>query len=447
MASDVNLNHSSGESVMNLVKPSPGMRVLALVVAGMIGLLIVVLYITPWQQSVPGTGRVVAYAPDERQQNIDAPIDGRVLRWYVQEGSMVKVGEPLVELSDNDPDVMQRLRTERDAVASRLDAARARAIAMESRVDSLQSSRRSAIVAADARVLMAEQRVSAAEQGVAAARAALHAATLNSERQQTLQGQGLASTRQLELAELESTRAQTEVARAQATLLAAQSELSAMQAERLKVNNDATATVNDAVASRQTAEGEVANASAELARIEGRLARQSAQVITSPKDGVLLRVIANGHTGEIVKAGDLLGTIVPDTTDRAAEIWVSGNDLPLVQKDRMARVQFEGWPALQFSGWPSIAVGTFPARVLWVDAADNGAGKFRVVLGPPEPDAWPSTVYLRQGARAHGWVLLGQVRLGYELWRQFNAFPPSLPSEPPANPSTASAKAKAKEEK
>lgn len=429
---------AAGGSVMELVRPSRGLRVLAMVVAGLIGTLVVVLYVTPWQQSVPGSGRVIAYAPDERQQNIEAPIDGRVLRWYVQEGSLVKTGEPLVELSDNDPDVMQRLRTERDAVAARLDAARARALAMESRVDSLQSSRRSAMVAADARVLMAEQRVTAAAQAVEAARAALHAAEMNTERQQTLQGQGLASQRQLELAELESARGQTEVARAQATLLAAQSELESFRAERLKVNNDATATVNDAVASRQMAEGEVANASAELARIEGRLARQSAQVITSPKDGVVLRVIANGHTGEIVKAGDLLATLVPDTTDRAAEIWVSGNDLPLVQNDRLARIQFEGWPALQFSGWPSIAVGTFPAKVLWVDAADNGMGKFRVVLGPPEPNAWPSAVYLRQGARAHGWVLLGQVRLGYELWRQFNAFPPSLPEEPSQYTSQAS---------
>jgi hypothetical protein len=26
-----------------------------------------------------------------------------------------------------------------------------------------------------------------------------------------------------------------------------------------------------------------------------------------------------------------------------------------------------------------------------------------------------------------GWILLDRVRLGYELWRQFNGFPPRLP--------------------
>ncbi len=434
-------------SVMDLVRPSHPQRVLAFVLGGLLALIVVVLYVTPWQQSVPGSGRVIAYAADERQQNIGATIDGRVLRWYVHEGELVRQGQPLVELSDNDPDVMQRLRTERDAVAARLDAARARALATESRVDSLQYSRSSALVAAEARVLMAEQRVVAAEQGLAAARAALHTAELNIERQRTLQQQGLVSQRQLELAELEATRAQTEVARHQSTLVAAQSELGATRADKLKINNDATATINDATATRQSAEGEVANASAELARIEGRLARQSAQVINSPKDGVVLRIVANGNAGEIVKAGDLLATLVPDTSDRAVEIWVSGNDLPMVQKDASARIQFEGWPALQFTGWPSIAVGTFPARVLWVDAADNGAGKFRVVLGPEDQTSWPSARYLRQGARAHGWVLLGRVRLGYELWRQFNAFPPSLPAEPAAGSSTNDPQAYKKEAK
>ena len=33
--------------------------------------------------------------------------------------------------------------------------------------------------------------------------------------------------------------------------------------------------------------------------------------------------------------------------------------------------------------------------------------------------------YLRQGVRANGWILLDQVSLGFEIWRQFNGFPPA----------------------
>ena len=38
--------------------------------------------------------------------------------------------------------------------------------------------------------------------------------------------------------------------------------------------------------------------------------------------------------------------------------------------------------------------------------------------------------FLRQGVRVNGWVLLGQVTLGYELWRIFNGFPPLILPEP-----------------
>jgi hypothetical protein len=38
--------------------------------------------------------------------------------------------------------------------------------------------------------------------------------------------------------------------------------------------------------------------------------------------------------------------------------------------------------------------------------------------------------------RAHGWILLNRVSLAYELWRQFNGFPPAIPEEPAATSST-----------
>lgn len=417
-------------SAMDLVRPSRAGRVVARLLVAAFALAALILGVTPWQQTAPGSGRVVAYAPDERRQNLEAPIEGRVLRWYVREGSVVKKGDAIVDLSDNDPDILMRLRTERDAVAARLDAAKARARSMESRVDSLEDSRRSGIAAAESRILMAKQRVIASEQAVALANATLSTARLNIERQTALTEKGLTSKRQLELTELEETRARTEVERAKVTLAAARSEEVALSSDRQKVGNDATASINDANGTRSGAEIEVANASAELARIEVRLARQSAQSVVAPRDGTVFRVVANGHAGEIVKAGDVLAVLVPDTSDRAVEVWVSGNDMPLVHEGTRARIQFEGWPALQFSGWPSVAVGTFAGRVSFVDATDNGAGLFRVLIVPEPGATWPAPIYLRQGVRAEGWLQLGRVSLGYELWRQFNGFPPSLPKEP-----------------
>jgi hypothetical protein len=105
------------------------------------------------------------------------------------------------------------------------------------------------------------------------------------------------------------------------------------------------------------------------------------------------------------------------------------------------RLQFEGWPAIQFVGWPSVAIGTFGGEVVFVDAAGDPSGKFRVVVAPspdvvmrdgkPTQVEWPGNRWLRQGVRANGWVLLQQVPLWKEIWRQLNGFPPVVAMDEP----------------
>lgn len=430
-----------GLSSMRQVRPTAAPRALAIALIALVVVVVVSLVITPWQQTSQGAGRVIAYAPLDRQQMIEAPIEGRITGWHVREGSHVQAGERLADITDNDPLILDRLRAEKDAVQARLDAARARVSSVEDRAIAIAASRDNGVLAAAARAQMAIDRVRAAEQTVAAARAARDVSALNLERQHSLLEQGLTSTRSRELAELEATRTVTEVQRAEAALSAARGEASALRLDKNKVGTDATASLSDIEASRASALSEVAAAQGELARMDVRLSRQSAQVIVAPRDGTVLRLLASQGT-EMVKTGDAVAIFVPDTADRAVELWVDGNDVPLVADDRHVRLQFEGWPALQFSGWPSVAVGTFGGKVAFVDATDDGKGKFRVVVVPDGNEPWPSARYLRQGVRANAWVLLGRVRLGYELWRQFNGFPPVV-----TNPDTSADKAGKKGDK
>lgn len=415
----------AARSALHLCQSPFAARALARVTFGSLLVLLVLLMLVPWQQNIRGGGRVVAYAPLDRQQNIEAPIEGRVRHWHVREGSKVAQGDPVVEIIDNDPALLARLEEERDAVKARLVAAQARVRAVEGRVTELGGSRSAGLSAAESRTRMAQDRVRAAEQAQAAAQAARQTARLNQERQQLLHRQGLSSTRTLELAELDALRTTTEAERAEAALRAARSEEAALRADKVRVGTDVSAAMNDARAALEASNAEVAAARAELARIEVRLARQTTQKVLAPRAGVILRLVG-GQGSEMVKAGDALAILVPDTDERAAELWVDGNDVPLLTEGRHVRLQFEGWPAVQFSGWPSVAVGTFGGKVVLIDATDDGKGRFRVLVTPDGDDPWPSGRYLRQGVRVTGWVLLNRVRLGYELWRQFNGFPPTV---------------------
>jgi multidrug resistance efflux pump len=416
-----------------MVRSPQAARKLAWVFASLFVAFVIGLFLLPWQQTSTGSGRVVAYAPLERQQVIDAPIEGRPVRFFVREGSHVHAGEPLVEISDNDPEILQRLRQERDAVVARIEAARSRVSSLDERIEQLTRSRDNALSAAERRVQMARDRVRAAVQSVEASEAALRVARLNIERQRTLAEQGIASQRTRELAELDFARAETELARSRAVLDAARAEEQAVAADLVRVGTDGFAAIADARASRAAAQAEVASSSAELARLDVRLARQATQRVVAPRDGTVLRVMA-GTGAEMLKAGDPLLVFVPDTDARAVELWIDGNDVPLLREGRHVRLQFEGWPAIQFSGWPSVAVGTFGGHVAVIDAVDDGRGKFRVLVVPDSQEPWPPGRYLRQGVRAHGWILLNRVSLAYELWRQFNGFPPAIPEEPRGAP-------------
>jgi len=393
---------------------------------------VVGLFVTPWQQSVTGSGRLIAYAPLERQQTLEAPVDGRVMEWSVQEGDHVEAGDLIARLQDNDPDILQRLQRERESVQSQLDAAVLSIAVAKAKIASLEGVRTAAVLGAGLERQMAEDRRDAAQRALDAARAKQQTAQLNIERQRRLHDKGLASTRTLELAELDVQTAEADLDRATSSLSAARREVRAMGAERDKAASDAQAKVEDAQSSLQKAFSDKASAEGKLAQIDVKLARQRTMEIVAPRAGTVFQMIAK-QGGEVVKQGDELVVLVPDTGARAVELWVDGNDAPLITAGRHVRLQFEGWPAVQFVGWPSVAVGTFGGTVAFVDATDNGQGQFRIVVVPDEGEAWPEARYLRQGVRANGWVLLNQVSLGYELWRQLNGFPPAV--DPPGTTS------------
>jgi multidrug efflux pump subunit AcrA (membrane-fusion protein) len=323
----------------SLVTSHGSLRVGSLFVFGVVIAFAITMVFVPWVQNVRGTGRVIAYSPDERPQSIAAPVDGLIRKWSVVEGSRVKKGESIVELADTDPDILSRLERERGAQQQKLDAAQ----------NAVDTSRK------------------------------------NLDRQRSLVVSGLSSQRSAELAELEYAKYLSELS----------------------------------------------SASAELARIETRLARQASQAIVAPRDGMIQRVFAP-QGGVIVKSGQELALIVPETANRAVELLVSGNDAPLVSVGRRVRLQFEGWPAVQFAGWPSVAIGTFGGTIGVIDPGAGEDGTVRIIVFPDQGEEWPDARYLRQGVRVVGWVLLDTVRLGWELWRQFNGFPPTLSTSAPS---------------
>ena len=408
-----------------MAEPAPAARRIAKLLGAMMIALPLAMALLPWRQSVPGVGRVAAYAPLDRRTMIEAPIPGRIAEWYVAEGAVVRKGDNVARISDNDTLYMTALESQRVATEQKLATASAEVALYDSVTERFLEVRTMSVRAAEAGLESARQKVAAEEQEKAGTQATSEADRIQADRMSRLIVGGLASRRDWEQAEQKARESSAKFLKAQAGLKSAMSDVQAKEAYLEEIKSKTQADIQKCRAEAQKGMGKVAECNKELQDISVKIRRQGTQTITAPRDGTILRLMVSQGT-EQVKEGDVIAILVPDTTEMAVELLLDGNDAPLIHVGDQARLQFEGWPAVQFAGWPSVAVGTFAGRVALVDSSDDGKGKFRIMIRPEPGQKWPSSRYLRQGVRAKGWVLLGEVRLGYEFWRRLNGFPQAV---------------------
>ena len=407
-----------------------------------------VLLMVPWQQTVKGRGQIVAFAPTERKRVITARVTGQISKWHVVEGSKVKVGDPIADIDDNDTGLSSRLESQRDFLLSRRKAAEEEVAEQGRTVQAQERSMNAAIRAAKANYDAALLQIDVAKESGKNSNFAYGFEKRRYEMFEKLykdrQFGGLESELNRDEAKMRADRSATELKRAEVEIKKAEATL--INNDALVFQAEATWLSNIAVtrANKSKAEQNIFTIEREIQEIDCRIERFKARFVKSPCNGIIHTVTANvGEGGIYVKEGDELAIIVPDTSDRVVEILIDGTDAPLVASHLMengkgphVRLQFEGWPALQMAGWPSLAIGTFGGRVRQLDPSDDGYGRFRIIVEPEsmfDEDQWPENTYLRQGNQVVGWVFLNKVKLGYELWRQFNGFPPELMPKPDEN--------------
>lgn len=419
-----------------LVQSSRMARRLANGLLLLLGISILAMLFLPWQQSAKGTGQVVAYVPQERQQTITSPVKGVVTRVAegLREGMRVKKGSLILEIEPNAANLREQLTSQTQDLDQKMATAKVKAEVYARNVIDFQAAQVAAIDAADELISAAKAKWDAENELLPGYEAKELQAKLNYDRQKGLADKGIKATVEIEKFKKDWDVAKAELESLKLKIEAAKEEWSAKKNERIQKQREAEVKVDYARAMEQDALGQMATIQKEKRDLEIKLAELDRMTIYAPRDGVIFRMPVF-ERGQMLKEGDDLLTIVPDTSERVVELWVSGNDMPLVRPGDHVRLQFEGWPAIQFAGWPSVAVGTFGGEVAAIDPADDGKGKFRIQVKAANADEWPSERFLRQGVRANGWVMLRQVSLGYEIWRQLNGFPPVISPEEPSSDS------------
>ncbi|MDP5121113.1 MAG: HlyD family secretion protein [Spirosomaceae bacterium] len=397
---------------------------------------IVVLFL-PWQQNINGKGAITALTPQDRPQTIQNTIDGQIVEWFVREGQLVQKGDTILEIREIkddyfDPNIIERFDEQITAKNDGLDSYGQKIAALNNQVSALEANLRLSLAKAKNKISQNRTKVVSDSIDVVNENLQVKIAQDRYERGLTQYEKQIFSLQDLESRKLKVQETQTKLLSVQNKLSISKQELINSQIEFNAVSAEYNEKLAKARSDIGSAKASLADGENELSKLKNKKSsvevRRGYYIVRAPQTGYVVKTLKAG-IGETIKQGESICTLQPTNPQVAVELYVRAMDVPLISKGREVRLEFEGWPALQFSGWPSVAVGTFGGTVTVIDFVDSKNGEYRLLVTPKVGDEeWPEQ--LRVGSGVFGWVMLENVPVWYELWRQLNAFPPSLKANP-----------------
>ncbi len=394
------------------------------------GIFIIFLFL-PWTQNIRAKGSVTTLYQDQRPQQVNTIIGGRVMKWYIIEGDYVKAGDTLIQLSEVktdylDPNLLDRTKDQLSGKQMSVEYYKNKVDITGQQINAINNGLQLKLNQLMNKLGQLNLKVQADSAESVAAGNDFNIASIQYNRQKAMYDSGLVSLTQLEQrnqqfqnAMAKKISAENKLANSKQDLTITRIEMSALQQENLE--KEAKAQGDQYQSLTQIASGQ-----ADIAKLENQfasytirngmyyvLATQSGQVVKAQKAGI----------GEFVKDGDMIAEIVPDKIKYAVEMFVRPLDLPLLAPGQKVRFMFDGFPAIVFSGWPKASSGTFGGEIVAIESNVSMNGKFRVLVKEdPADKPWP--YQLKMGTGAQGIALLKDVPVWYELWRNINGFPP-----------------------
>jgi multidrug efflux pump subunit AcrA (membrane-fusion protein) len=393
-------------------------------------LLIIILFL-PWTQNIRAKGTVTTLRQEQRPQQMNTIIPGKIVKWHIKEGDFVKPGDTIVQLAEIkddylDPALVNRTREQLNAKELSIDYYKNKVEVTQSQIGALNTARDLKQKQLQNKIPQLQLKVQSDSMELAAANNDFKIADLQYKRQKALYDSGLVSLTQLEQRNQAYQNAMAKKVSAENKLASTKQDLTIARIEMNSVEQEYAEKISKAQGEQFQSLSQIATGQSDIAKLQNQYANYSIRsglyYITAPQSGQVTKARKAG-IGEIVKEGEMLVEIVPDKIQYAVELFVRPVDLPLVAKEQKVRFLFDGFPAIVFSGWPNASYGTFGGKIVAVENSVSVNGKFRVLVAEdPDDKAWP--YQLKVGTGANGIALLKNVPVWYELWRNINGFPP-----------------------
>lgn len=401
-------------------------------------LICIIILFLPWSQNVRSKGNISTLKPNQRPQTINTIISGKIEKWYVQEGQQVKKGDTIVVISEVkdkflDQQLLERTKNQLDLKKQSVDAYGQKENAQDRQLEAIKN--QFELYQKEIRIKIQQTQRKVQNDSIAYEAAEINSSTAKEryDRIDSLYQLGLKSLIDLESRNLKLQEARSKALKAKNEWINNKNELTRLRLELLGVATKYETDRAKILSEKLTTSSSKYDAQSTVNKIANEFSnytlRSGYYVITAPADAYITQVFYAG-TGEIIKEGEKIVSMMPTAYQLAIEIYVDPIDIPLMHEGEKLRVQFDGWPAIVFSGWPNVSYGTYGGEIYAIDQFISPNGKYRLLVKPDEEDhEWPQA--LRFGAGANAMIILNDVPIWYELWRNINGFPPDyyLPIE------------------
>ncbi len=397
---------------------------------GLMTALAIILFL-PWTQNIRAKGTVTTLRQEQRPQQLNTIIPGRVIKWYVKEGDYVKAGDTILQLAEIkddylDPQLLSRTKEQLSAKSLTVDYYKNKVGTSGTQINALGEALQLKMDQLRNKLQQLQLKVQSDSMESIAAANDFKIATQQFSRQKAMYDSGLVSLTQLEQRNQSYQNSLAKKVSAENKLQNARQDLTITRIEMNATQQDYMEKIAKAQGDQFQSLSQIATGQGDIAKLENQYSNYSIRnglyFITAPQSGQITKARKAG-IGEIVKDSEMIVEIVPDQVQYAVELFVRPLDLPLVSNGQKVRFMFDGFPAIVFSGWPNTSYGTFGGKVVAVESSVSYNGKFRLlVTEDPSDKPWPRE--LKMGTGAQGMALLKDVPIWYELWRNINGFPP-----------------------
>lgn len=393
-------------------------------------ILLVVTLALPWTQNIRAKGTVTTIRQEQRPQELNTIIGGRVVKWYVKEGDFVKAGDTVLQLGEVkaeyfDTALLARTQQQIDAKQQSIEGYKSKAVTAESQVEALVKGQALKLQYLDNKLKQQQLKVTSDSTDVIAVNNELAVYKRQIDAAQVMLDSGAISLVEFEKRRVAYQNALAKKISTKNKFYQGRQELINLAIEKNSAVQEYTDKIAKADGDKYSSLSSAALSQGDVAKLQNIYASYDARnklyYVTAPQDGQVIKARKAG-IGEMLKEGEMIVEIVPTSIQYAVEMFVEPMDMPLINLGQKVRFVFDGFPAIVFSGWPKNSYGTFGGRVCAVESSAGDDGKFRVLVSEdPDEKKWPEQ--LRIGGGANGIALLKNVPIYYELWRNINGFP------------------------